>query len=164
MNRELRDLHWRVFQVLRLLLPALLLLTLLGYRFPVTSQTPASLLSQIPADAGQRHSEEVEFGDIRFRLELASAPSKSAPGTEELWVRLISLRPLRQPDLHVYWSPRVSSFEEPPVGAILLGIWDPRGTGEFRMPGSASFIRGHIVVFSLGQNVLVAQAQLPELQ
>lgn len=163
MTAELRRLHGRYSFWLMVLLPVFLLLGLLGYRIPVYSEIPGVSLAVLP-DGAERQSfeEEVYEGGIRLRVETFKAPVNRAPGVASRWVRVTFLDPVRQPDLLVYWASKSSSYDEPPLGSMLLGVMDPRASQAFPLPPQADYLRGYLVIYSMGQRVLISQATLPQ--
>lgn len=163
MTKEHRILHAKVFDALRYILPGLLLVGLLGYRIPVYSELPKELLHALPDGAELEHEEEAEFeNNVRLRVEVFKVPSPTAPGIHNRWVRVTAPPTLRQPDLLLYWSSKSSTYEEPPLGSIMLGELDPRTPAAFPLPPQAQFLRGYLVIYSVGQRVLITQVQLPQ--
>lgn len=167
MTLPLRQLHRRVFHWLTLLLPALFVLGLLGYRLPVHTEIPDPQLLSMPANAeSEGVARPLEEGDFErespIRVEVFREPASGSGGAQRRWARVTATGDLRQPDLLVYWSSKSSTFEEPPIGAFLLGVLDPRTPQDFPLPSQADFLRGYLVIYSLGQKVLIAQVLLPQ--
>lgn len=167
MTFALRQLHRRVFGWLTWMLPAILALGLLGMRFPVYTEIPDPQLLVLPDAAELEQSQELreeepEEQGVSVRVEIFRAPGPGTAGSSHRWVRVTSPKSLRQPDLLVYWSSKRSTFDEPPLGAFLLGVLDPRVSQAFRLPPQSDFLKGYLVIYSLGQRVLITQVQLPQ--
>ncbi len=161
MTRDLRDLHYQIFRALRWVIPALLVLGLAGYRFPVTGELPASLKQELPETAVLSSEEEGVFEGHRLRVELFTVPGSQSSPQARRWVRITLPDPLRQPDVMVYWSTRASAYDRPPLGSQMLGLLDERQPASFALPSQASFLAGRLVFYSLGQHVMIAQVPLP---
>lgn len=161
MTRPLRDLHWRCFRHLRWVAPLALLIGLAGYRGPVTGEIPEVLRQELPSTAVPSSQEEGDFDGRRILLEVFAVPPSPGALSSRRWVRLTLREPLREPDVIVYWATRASTYDQPPLGAQMLGVLDPRQPASFALPSQASFLSGRIVLFSLGQRVLIAQIPLP---
>lgn len=163
MTADLRRLHDRATRWLLLLLPVALLLALLGYRLPVYSEIPSTIVTLLPEGAERETSEEQSYeGGVRVRIETFKMPISRAAGSSRRWVRVTFLDPVRQPDLLVYWASKSSSYDAPPLGSFLLGVMDPGRPQAFPLPQQAEFLRGYLVIYSLGQRVLISQVQLPQ--
>ncbi len=161
MNRELRSTHYRVAMALRWVVPAVLGLALLGYRPPVQGEFPAMLRQDLPVSAVPSSDEEADFEGRRLRVEVFTVPPGDGAVQARRWVRITLREALRQPDVVVYWSTRASTYDRPPLGSQMLGVLDERQPAAFELPTQASFLAGRIVLFSVGQQVLIAQAPLP---
>jgi hypothetical protein len=161
MNRQLRATHFRWVMALRWLAPALLGFALLGYRPQVAGDLPVQLRQDLPETAVPASQEEVEFEGRRLLLELFTVPPREGAFQARRWVRITLREPLRQPDVVVYWATRESTYDRPPLGSQMLGVLDERRPAAFELPVQASFLAGRIVLFSVGQQVLFAQAVLP---
>lgn len=167
MTFALRQLHRRIFGWLTWVLPAIFIGGLLGYRGPVSTTIPDPELLTLPASAepepgkaGIAECEAIER-TVPVRVEIFREPIAGSAGGARRWVRVISPKSLRQPDLLVYWSSRSSAFDEPPPGAFLLGVLDPRTPQVFRLPPQSDFLQGYLAIYSLGQRVLISQVPLP---
>lgn len=167
MTFALRQLHRRIFGWLTWMLPAILALGLLGIRFPVYTEIPDPQLHVLPDSAELVQSQEVDKEEdversVDVRVEIFREPVPGSAGSYQRWVRVTSPKSLREPDLLVYWSSKRSTFDEPPLGAFLLGVLDPRVSQAFRLPPQSDFLKGYLVIYSLGQRVLITQVQLPQ--
>lgn len=164
MTASLRRLHDRITRWLVFALPGALLLGLLGYGLPVYSEIPSTTLTQLPEGAERESSVEDSYeGGVRVRIETFKVPVSGAlTSSPRRWVRVTFLEPVRQPDLLVYWASKSSTYDEPPLGSFLLGVMDPRGAQAFPLPPQAEFLRGYLVIYSMGQHVLISQALLPQ--
>lgn len=160
MNQPLRQYHWRIFRVFRFAAPAILLASLLGYRGPVIGELPASMTAALPETAVPAGAEEGIFEGRRIRVELFTVPPSGFVGARR-WVRITAKDPFRQPDIILYWSTRASAFDQPPLGAQMLGVLDERYPTAWQLPPQASVLGGRLVLFSQGQRVLIAQIPLP---
>lgn len=166
MTSPLRELHRRIIGLFTWLLPAMLLFGIAGYRSPVYTEIPDPQWLSPPASAELEQSVETEGEQdaersVSMRIEIYKASTAGGAGAGQRWVRLKTISALRQPDLLVYWSPKRSTFDEPPSGAFLLGVFDPRLPRAFRLPPQADYLQGYLLVYSLGQRVLITQALLP---
>jgi hypothetical protein len=164
MTADLRHLHDKITRWLVVLLPLALLLALLGYQLPVYSEIPSTTVTLLPEGAERESVEEGSYeGGVRVRIETFKVPVSGAlASSSRSWVRVTFVDPVRQPDLLVYWASKSSTYEEPPLGSFLLGVMDPRGTQAFPLPPQAEFLRGYLVIYSMGQRVLISQALLPQ--
>lgn len=160
MNQPLRRLHWRVFRVLRFLVPALFLIGMLGYQRGVRSEIPESLRGDLPETAVLSSEQEDVYEGHLIRVEIFAVPPQGFVGARR-WVRITTKDPLRQPDIILYWATRESTFERPPLGAQMLGVLDERRPTAWQLPSQATVLGGRLVLFSEGQKVLVAQIPLP---
>jgi hypothetical protein len=160
MNQPLRTLHWRIFRVFRFLATGVLLLCLLGYRGPVIGELPPSLAMSLPENAVPAGVEEGIYEGNRIRVELFTVPPSGFTGVRR-WVRITVTDPLRQPDLILYWSTRASTYDQPPLGAQMLGVLDERYPTAWQLPSQANVLGGRLVLYSQGQRVLIAQIPLP---
>ena len=168
MTFVLRQLHRRVFAWLTWLLPALFVVGLLGFRsnFPTKIPDPQILVlpdtAELEPNGTVGGESEAAERTIPVRVEIYKEPIPGSAGAYRRWVRVIAPESLRQPDLMVYWSSKRSAFDEPPLGAFLLGVLDPRSPQAFPLPPQSAFLRGYLVVYSLGQKVLISQVTLPQ--
>lgn len=167
MTFALRQLHRRIFGWLTWLLPAIFLCGLLGFRLPVSTTIPDPQMLVLPdsaelepSKAGSGESETMER-TVPVRVEIYREHIPGSAGASRRWARVISPESLRQPDLLVYWSSKRSTFDEPPLGAFLLGVLDPRSPQVFLLPPQSDFLQGYLVIYSLGQRVLISQVRLP---
>lgn len=79
-------------------------------------------------------------------------------------LELMPLRPLRQPDVLVYWAPGGAPSAALPADAHLLGRLGSPVVHRFRLPTHAAQAdAGELVLYSLGHQEVVATATLPAL-
>ncbi len=165
MTFALRQLHRRIFGWFTWLLPAIFLVGLLGFRVPVSTKIPDPQLLTLPESAELepgKAANEANERTIPVQVEIYREPVPGSAGASRRWVRVIAPESLRQPDLLVYWSSKRSAFDEPPLGAFLLGVLDPRSPQAFPLPPQSGFLRGYLVIYSLGQKVMISQVTLPQ--
>jgi hypothetical protein len=161
MTLPLRALHARFARMLVIAVPVVFLVSLAGYQPRVYSDLPATLRHELPETAIAQAVEQADFDGIEAKVELFTVPAGAGSLSARRWVRVMLMQPLREPDVIVYWSTRASTYDRPPLGAQMLGVFDDRKSCAFPLPVQASFLGGRIVLFSLGQGVMVAQIPLP---
>ena len=74
MTRPLRNLHRRIFQLLQLAVPCILLVSLLGYRGPVEGELPELLRANLPESAVLQRAEEDVYDERQIGVELFAVP------------------------------------------------------------------------------------------
>jgi hypothetical protein len=160
-THSLRNLHQRIVRILLIAVPAAFLVTIAGYQPAVYGELPEFLRLELPESAIAQADEESEFDGLPIRVELFTVPPSNESFSARRWVRITLLESLREPDVIVYWSTRASTYDRPPLGAQMLGVLDDRKSCAFPLPTQASFLGGRVVLFSVGQQVMVAQVPLP---
>jgi hypothetical protein len=154
MIRRLRSRHRVMILVLTPLLPAILLIALLG-RSPV----PASAL---PRELAAPH--EVALTPIGSAWMLIDSPKIQAryfAREGESNVAAIALTPSKEPtppDLLLYWAETAGDSATLPQAAALLGPLQP---GEpVKLPASN---RGYLILYSLAHRERIGVAELPPI-
>lgn len=154
MIRKLRARHRAVILLLAPILPAILLVALLGRsRIPPTG-LPREL-------AERRDSRLVPVGSDWTLLESPKIRARFLAQQGDSIPSAIVLDPIEQPmppDLLVYWVEAAGGSTALPADAVLLGSL--KADEELRLPASN---RGYLIVYSLAHRQRIGLAQLPRI-
>jgi hypothetical protein len=128
-----RTLHRRVFLVLTVLLPAVLVGGLHFRHRPLRATAPEDKQFAVVSETTGHWQKE----KVRIRLLRTS-------GEPATWVQLSPAHPLPVPDVLVYWSSQLPDKNVLPADARFIGPLDP--AVHYRLPQASG---GHIVLYSL---------------
>jgi len=150
--RPLRERHRRVTTALAVLLPVAYGAAVLAREPERTWELPPAAAPAAPELAG-RGRVIAPGGDAWGGLPLEARFGRGPDGGGV--IELTPVRPLRRPDLLVYWTP-VEAAGELPSAAVLLGPM-----GEVRRSWSLPHDGGCLTLFDLAHGELVASQPLP---
>jgi hypothetical protein len=157
MIRSLRTRHRVIFTALALALPALFAAGLLARRAVPINRLPDRWLPEAPASAvllaGQGKLWE-EFG-------LATRVQTDEQDAARLVLEIAPTREWREPDALLYWSESLPVSGHLPEAAVLLGPLTGTQAQRFRLPEPASQASGHLILYSLAHQKVLATAELP---
>lgn len=155
MIRSLRQRHRQVFAVLGVLLPMALIGGIAARKsIPTVAELPPVIAKPL---AGT--SVAWERGGLFEKLSVVVSLATNSP--TDLSLRLEAPADFARPDVLVYWSAaNTLPAEKLPDDAILLGVL---AANELRVPTSAVGTRGHLVLFSLADQEIVAVSRAIQL-
>ncbi len=154
MIAPLRRRHRVMVTLLLIAVPVGLVLALAARPpVPVVEGLPAALAAGPGFGGG-----DVESYDVFGELGVAVRSYHAADGAV---LELTPAEPLARPDVLVYWSGETAS-DRLPDGAVLLGALSDRAR-TYSVPAAAAGRAGHLVLYSLGHQEVVASGAVPAM-
>ena len=154
MIAPLRRRHRVVVTLLLIAVPVGLVLALSARPPLPTTETLPNALADGPGSGGG----DVESYDVFGELGIAVRGFHAAGAVLEL----TPSQPLARPDVLVYWAETAAS-DRLPTGAILLGALSDRAR-TYSVPATAASRAGHLVLYSLAHQEVVASGALPAMR
>lgn len=152
MIQPLRIVHRRTFVVLGFVLPAILLVGL-GARRP--QLRPIAIAAQVPGSA-----QPVGKSDSLWRKYAIQTQFYRDPRKQEVYVVLLPMQELNEPDLLLYWATHAPKEKSLPTDAQLLGSF---AAGKALALPLGAERGGHLILFSLAHQAVVDDAKVENL-
>ena len=151
----LRQRHRQVFAVLGILLPIVLVGGIAARKsIPTVAELPPVIAKPL-AGTG------VAWGRRDVFEKLPVVVSLATNAQTDVSLRLEAPANFARPDVLVYWSAaKIDPTDKLPADAILLGAFT---VNELHVPTSAVAARGHLILFSLADQELVAVSRAIQL-
>lgn len=152
---SLRQRHRQVFAVLGILLPIVLVGGIAARKsIPTVAELPPVIAKPL-AGTG------VAWGRRDVFEKLPVVVSLATNAQTDVSLRLEAPTNFARPDVLVYWSAaKIDPTDKLPADAILLGAFT---VNELHVPTSAVAARGHLILFSLADQELVAVSRAIQL-
>ncbi len=149
MIRPLRRAHRVIWTLLAIALPA-------GYLIALQAR-PGAPLSAAPAAAA---GPGAPVGEVHGLLDDVGVRARVWTGDDGPVLELWPARDLQRPDVLVYWSP-IAAHDALPERAHLIGRLAGTQRRRMSLPRNAAARDGHVYLYSLGHQALVASGPLP---